>query len=53
MSYLRNEITSIAKFIEELKTQPRKELNKFGWLIVTLVTNTIWGAILFYINVKK
>lgn len=48
MDNLTEKLKPISDYIEDLKTQPRKELNKFAWLIATLVTNAIWGAILFY-----
>jgi uncharacterized Fe-S cluster-containing protein len=45
---LAEKFAPIVTYIEELKSKPQKELNKFAWLVVTLVTNAIWGAVLFY-----
>ncbi|MFT8350013.1 hypothetical protein [Clostridium saccharoperbutylacetonicum] len=47
---LTEKFKPVVDFIEELKSKPQKELNKFAWLIVTLVTNAIWGLLLLYIK---
>lgn len=45
---LTEKFNPVVAYIEELKSKPQKELNKFAWLIVTLITNAIWGLILLY-----
>lgn len=48
MDNLTEKLNPIAAYIEELKTQPKKELNKFIWLIIGMVLNFAGIAIAFY-----
>lgn len=53
MDNLTEKLNPIAAYIEELKTAPKKELNKFAWLLITLATNSVWGLIIFYLKLKN
>lgn len=50
MKTLNEKFDPLAKFVEELKSQPRKNLNDFIW---KLVNNLAWFVITAYLMFKK
>jgi hypothetical protein len=50
MKNLNEKVEPLAKFIEEIKTQPRKNLNEFLWKIAN---NLVWAAVAAYLAFKK
>ena len=50
MKNLNDKFEPLSKFVEDVKTQPRKNLNDFIW---KLANNLVWAAIAAYLMLKN